>query len=136
MLNRKYPGYYEFLDSMSPMGLHSFHWPVALGDWWAPNICPKNAHFEWSPTERNSYERGDLVNVLVDNARDYHRREVPGIHKISFWGGDDHYLSMHDSDQIMTTSEVKRFLMELPNPVSQKWLRSLIKGGRPLFRMG
>lgn len=129
-------GYEDFLSAEAPMGLYSFHWPVAVGDWWSPNICPVNAHFRHTPTERREYAPGDLVNVLISNAKDYFRNEVPGLHRISFWGGDDHCLSMHDADQTMTTAEVKQFLRELPNPVSMEWLWSLRKNGKPLFQSG
>lgn len=59
-----------------------------------------------------------------------------GVHRISFWGGDDFCLSMHDADQTMTLEETKRFLLALPNPVSQEWLWSLKHNGRPLFQSG
>lgn len=136
MKNIRELGFYEFLDAELPMGVHSFHWPVTPGDWWSPNICPVNAHFEYRPTHRREYERGDLVNVLVSNARNYFREELAGVHRISFWGGDDFCLSMHDADQTMTLEETKRFLLALPNPVSQEWLWSLKHNGRPLFQSG
>lgn len=129
-------GYYEFLDESTPLGLYSFHWPVARGDWWYPNISIHNALFEYKPIGRREYERGDLVNVLVSNALDYHRNPVPWRHRISFWGGDDFCLSMHDAGQFMTTAETKRFLLALPNPVSQDWVRGLQHDGKPLFQSG
>lgn len=114
---------------------HSFYWPLAPGDWWAPNFGPSGSHI---PFERNDYAPGDTVLVIVSPQTrilktKLNRKGVsipsnelagpPYSFRISVWGADDTYMEMEPS-VYFTAREAQDFLRSLPNPLSREWLRS------------
>lgn len=130
-------GYHEFMSDPDPKEGASFYWPVAPGESWYPNIRrwndPAEPHPYWTPR--------DLVHIL---ARPLRQRIGGG--NILYWyisiiGGDDHSVTTRYAGDgkwgghRMSVQEVKAILNSMPNPLSQAWVESRVREGRPLFRM-
>lgn len=122
------------LDPYSTL-YHSFYWPVAPGDWWAPNFGPMGVSI---PFERNDYAPGDTVLFIVSpqtrrikpklnrKGIEIASKELAGppyLYRVSVWGADDTYMEL-EPKKILTAKEAQDFLGRIPNPVSKTWLRS------------
>lgn len=113
------------------------HWPVAIGETWAPNF---NVNKE--PSHDSFYSVRDLVQVLImpiinkyikvknrhgQMQGKYAKQEPPYQFHISIWGADDEYfevgwISGKERLAFKSLSSAKKFIDSMPNPLYKNWL--------------
>jgi hypothetical protein len=136
----------EFLDSKDESDIRtvSFWWPLAPGEWWAPNFSAGGGTPLYSgrdpDPDRHAWAPGDLVMGFISPNRSRILRgqggkrptsEVLGApfkYHVSFWGADDTYMETPYPSQ-WSKAETVAFIRSLPNPITKSWLSSRGFGG-------
>ena len=125
----QFDGYHTLLNAVIAgklEGCYFFYWPVAPGESWYPNFRRVEVIGEERGPNASGWLPGDMLFAIV--------RPIPGGYRVSLMGSDDHSLATGWTDPL-SLSELKRFLFDLPMPLSTEYIDLLWRNGHPTFFM-